>query len=37
MNPLLVVVLSEGVKFSLNIGSIPEKEAIAELFYGLAA
>ena len=31
MNPLLVVVLSEGIKFSLKVGSIPEKEAIKVL------
>ena len=31
MNPLLVVVLSECIKFSLKVGSIPEKEAIKVL------
>ena len=31
MNPLLVVVLSEGIKFSLKVGSIPEKEAVKVL------
>ena len=31
MNPLLVVVSSEGVKFSLKVGSIPAKEAIKVL------
>ena len=31
MNPLLVIVLSIGIKFSLKIGSIPEKEAIKVL------
>ncbi len=31
MNPLLVVVLPEGIKFSLKVGSIPKKEAIKVL------
>ena len=31
MSPLLVVVLFEGIKFSLKVGSIPEKEAIKVL------
>ncbi len=31
MDPLLVVVLSESIKFLLKVGHIPEKEAIKVL------